>query len=101
MWTIVPARGRDNLQIELRRPQGRSKTQKPRTNPASPGRRGSQSCPRPHAADAARSRMRGAAAVNAGMQGSFTASQPMTGMWNPGAALPSSGQRAVITLVRV
>jgi len=28
MWTIVPARGRDNLQIELRRPEGRSKTQK-------------------------------------------------------------------------
>ena len=26
---------------------------------------------------------------------------PITGMWKPGAALPSSGQRAVITLVRV
>jgi hypothetical protein len=29
------------------------------------------------------------------------AGQPITGMWNPGAALPSSGHRPVITLVRV
>jgi hypothetical protein len=26
---------------------------------------------------------------------------PITGMWNPGATLPSSGQRAVIALPRV